>query len=685
MLALEGLMVLILYFKQTLAEIHRIMLEDACTKDVFREMDGFLVLIGVLSTLHATTSEQRTTDVLEGTRLSTIIVSDAIKDHRENAAYFEVWLSVVYRTSSRPDTSVQSRVGYDSFSEAINPLLQDQELLLAILDQLLSLALAAFPTTFFTALADTPTTELETEATKLATQLPPVRNPGALKIVWDGVHLPPSTSPNRHALYRLLERLLSASHRSHVLLASLGLSSPLFALFHRARDPDTSVSDRERSAMSRLLRRLLEPGVRSTAEARAVFRAAVRPGGALDPDVLEVIRGATKAKWPPHFSLEPGGALTLDEDGVRGLPTGGITFMAWLFLERLPTEGSALPVLFGLKLPNKWVIRLSLRHDGSVELWSGAYSQPVALTRTVLPTLRWVHLALIYHSNRATNPTVRGCPCVRMHVCLADSIPTGMFVDGTVTDAMQWVYPKPEPVPQTGTWVLGDSAGSPLSWSLASAHLLGVPLADDVLRLVHHLSPRYAGAFQGAQLARMLTYESATSLSIHLFALAAAGAGGVSPLVKALRDGLGIPESALVFSVSPGSVVAPARPTDRRGSRLSLADDGAGTRARERGWRLDGDVVLAAGFCLDLAVWRLGGAAVPLRLVVLARTGHELSRALGVLAESVRNSWANAEDMERIRGYEILAHVLREKAALVNVTAFETLFEALGMNFRHPE
>jgi hypothetical protein len=29
--------------------------------------------------------------------------------------------------------------------------------------------------------------------------------------------------------------------------------------------------------------------------------------------------------------------------------------------------------------------------------------------------------------------------------------------------------------------------------------------------------------------------------------------------------------------------------------------------------------------------------------------------------------------------------VLREKAALVNVTAFETLFEALGMNFRHPE
>jgi hypothetical protein len=56
-------------------------------------MDGFLVLIGVLSTLHATpssTPETRTADVLEGTRLATIIVCDAIREHRENRVYFEV-------------------------------------------------------------------------------------------------------------------------------------------------------------------------------------------------------------------------------------------------------------------------------------------------------------------------------------------------------------------------------------------------------------------------------------------------------------------------------------------------------------------------------------------------------------------------------------------------------------------
>ena len=32
--------------------MHRIMTEDACTKDVFRELDGFLLIVNVLSILH---------------------------------------------------------------------------------------------------------------------------------------------------------------------------------------------------------------------------------------------------------------------------------------------------------------------------------------------------------------------------------------------------------------------------------------------------------------------------------------------------------------------------------------------------------------------------------------------------------------------------------------------------------
>ena len=67
----------------------------------------------------------------------------------------------------------------------------------------------------------------------------------------------------------------------------------------------------------------------------------------------------------------------------------------------------------------------------------------------------------------------------------------------------------------------------------------------------------------------------------------------------------------------------------------------------------------------------------------------------------MRNSWQNSEDMEKLRmfrplypscllksrvgGYEILGDILRNKATLVNMTTFETLFEFFGLNFRAPE
>ena len=78
-------------------EIHKIMLEDACTKDVFREMDGFVVLMSVLSTIQPTHSwavsssgDPIVTEVLEATRLVFAILSEALHCHEENVSFFEV-------------------------------------------------------------------------------------------------------------------------------------------------------------------------------------------------------------------------------------------------------------------------------------------------------------------------------------------------------------------------------------------------------------------------------------------------------------------------------------------------------------------------------------------------------------------------------------------------------------------
>lgn len=66
-----------------MTEVHRIMLEDACTKDVFREMDGFLAIINILSTLRMCREENLTTErkeqvlgqTMEDARLVFVIAS----------------------------------------------------------------------------------------------------------------------------------------------------------------------------------------------------------------------------------------------------------------------------------------------------------------------------------------------------------------------------------------------------------------------------------------------------------------------------------------------------------------------------------------------------------------------------------------------------------------------------------
>ena len=92
------------------------MLQDACTKDVFRELDGFLVLMSVLSTVQTTSIglvvepiEQIQTDVLQNARLVFLVVSEAMDNNAENTLYFNVslssmkfWLKARFYDPSRP-------------------------------------------------------------------------------------------------------------------------------------------------------------------------------------------------------------------------------------------------------------------------------------------------------------------------------------------------------------------------------------------------------------------------------------------------------------------------------------------------------------------------------------------------------------------------------------------------------
>ena len=77
---------------QVLVEIQRIMLQDEVTKNVFREMDGFLVLMSVLSTIqdhHNHTQNDDHTAAIETTRLVFVVLAEATTDP-ENSDFFRV-------------------------------------------------------------------------------------------------------------------------------------------------------------------------------------------------------------------------------------------------------------------------------------------------------------------------------------------------------------------------------------------------------------------------------------------------------------------------------------------------------------------------------------------------------------------------------------------------------------------
>lgn len=75
-----------------MGEIHRVMVEDACTKDVFRELDGFLLVVNVLAILHDFLDESDVglTQIEEGERLAFMLLSESMKDHVLNQSYFGV-------------------------------------------------------------------------------------------------------------------------------------------------------------------------------------------------------------------------------------------------------------------------------------------------------------------------------------------------------------------------------------------------------------------------------------------------------------------------------------------------------------------------------------------------------------------------------------------------------------------
>lgn len=153
-------------------------------------------------------------------------------------------------------------------------------------------------------------------------------------------------------------------------------------------------------------------------------------------------------------------------------------------------------------------------------------------------------------------------------------------------------------------------------------------IADDLPRLIHHLGPRYCGTFQDPRLVKFLTYEASTSLNMFLATLATKMTSSTdsSSLVRAVKRGLGIDESSIIFAISPSGL----RDQDqqRTPKLLSLPSTpssafflSSAQKPVRSAVEQEGDIFPAYAVCLDSALWKVGGAAVVLRLVQVANVG----------------------------------------------------------------
>ncbi|WWC96475.1 hypothetical protein V866_003343 [Kwoniella sp. B9012] len=447
-------------------------------------------------------------------------------------------------------------------------------------------------------------------------------------------------------------------------------------------------------------------------------------------EVLDLLRHAMKARWPDVFVFKGGngdtlGGLQLKETGRTWMGgQKGFNFSCWLHITKLnqpltlfhmSQKGSKQP-LFQIRILESSQIGITTSVH-SHETSSSQSSTPLSETAppspsdgemicgandALIPHFQWVHFSV-------------GCRKPKG----ADLGEIRIFVNGLRVGAMRMPFPVPSAVTSTQPPQLGVRSEIPRDairiaigreyrpeeeevkprksgsvgreeeneWMLGRTLLLEEAVPEDLVRLMHHLGPRYTGNLQ-EPLGKFLTYEGATSINIYLSNLARVGNdkkifthSSNSILVRAIRSGPAIPEDIIILSLAArdydptlGACINAAIPHPLRAKQV-----------RHGTARLVGNISPFSATSLDESTTAVGGGLVLLKLVDLSRTKEELITTLGMFRDMIKDSWSASEEMERIHGFDLLAAILRPKMSqLFDEQCAKILLSMLGINMDKP-
>ena len=321
----------------------------------------------------------------------------------------------------------------------------------------------------------------QSDSPEVQAHLDVIRQPGGIQVLWD--HLTDMPPESRDATLQALEHLTSQCLRNRAILNNLNIASSLLQNF-LVSPPDS----RERRRAQKTLRRVLELGV-SVSEAQLILQSVVLPDDQLHPEVLEIVRGAARGRWPTHISFMSPASLSFSQKGVKALPYAGFTYMVgdfsikkrrlsnppqvWLWVEKFPTRSSQN--LFAFDVDSARLMSLEVHPDGKLSFKSTAQQEPGVFPHAVIPKARWTHITLVHYTHRSLNPTIRWYPPLILLECA--KLCSGLFIDGVLCDGLNWPYPKNPTTATSASYVIGDDTpDTTMQWCLSTSYLVSIPL-----------------------------------------------------------------------------------------------------------------------------------------------------------------------------------------------------------------
>lgn len=451
----------------------------------------------------------------------------------------------------------------------------------------------------------------------------------------------------------------------------------------------------------------LQLGVTNLDDAHALFSNA-----SASPLIANLLLSSLKMSHSPsyvHFDLSLHGyaSIELPSMGQNFPPlasSAGYTLSLWIFVVNY--DSNAHTTLFGaFDSTQTCFVLVYLEKDthNLILQTSVTSSRPsVRFKSTAFQERHWYHVSLVHRRPKTTS-----------------SSRASLFVNGEFVEQVKSQYPASPPPnnanhdkPGSGSFNHRSTSvqsflGTPQDlasrlgrglissqWRLASAHLFGDTLSDDLIAVYHQLGPRYNGNYQDC-LGSFQTYQASAALNLRNESLHP-GKEEKSDIVTAVRSKASclLPESKILLNISPANVLDDDDHNNidetelvkslsklatknlrvvTRGGRNALAINGSVPSINDAllhpfGFAvLTGDPAVVVPQSLDDAAWRVGGcAAVGLALLEAAHTNDAVVRALKVLFESIQESWRNSEAMERENGFGVLANLLASKLGLGN-------------------